>query len=82
MSICLHASVGRTTKLTSPQWKEEQGENLIQLTITQPDLPAIKMITEAGIIGKIGLQVLVSASTPFAPEDSTRRDSLSTSACD
>ncbi|OAQ89005.1 N-terminal nucleophile aminohydrolases (Ntn hydrolases) [Purpureocillium lilacinum] len=36
-------------------WKEEQGENLIQLTITQPDLPAIKMITEAGIIGKIGL---------------------------
>ncbi|EAA62970.1 AAAA_EMENI Acyl-coenzyme A:6-aminopenicillanic-acid-acyltransferase precursor (Isopenicillin N acyltransferase) [Aspergillus nidulans FGSC A4] len=29
-------------------------ENLIQLTICQPGLPTIKMITEAGIIGKVG----------------------------
>ncbi|GAB1196182.1 Acyl-coenzyme A:6-aminopenicillanic-acid-acyltransferase 29 kDa subunit [Aspergillus pseudonomiae] len=29
-------------------------ENLIQLTIRQPGLPTIKMITEAGIIGKVG----------------------------
>ncbi|KAL2008185.1 hypothetical protein VTN00DRAFT_8167 [Thermoascus crustaceus] len=29
--------------------------NLIQLTIRQPSLPTIKMITEAGIIGKVGL---------------------------
>ncbi|KAB8248214.1 Acyl-coenzyme A:6-aminopenicillanic-acid-acyltransferase 29 kDa subunit [Aspergillus flavus] len=28
--------------------------NLIQLTIRQPGLPTIKMITEAGIIGKVG----------------------------
>ncbi|UNI24554.1 hypothetical protein JDV02_010289 [Purpureocillium takamizusanense] len=36
-------------------WKKAQGANLIQLTILQSDIPAIKMITEAGIIGKIGL---------------------------
>lgn len=34
---------------------ERQKENLIVLTIAQQDLPTIKMITEAGIIGKIGL---------------------------
>lgn len=34
---------------------EEQVPNLIQLTIVQKGLPTIKMITEAGIIGKIGL---------------------------
>jgi isopenicillin-N N-acyltransferase-like protein len=32
-----------------------QQPNLIILTITQPGLPTIKMVTEAGIIGKIGL---------------------------
>jgi isopenicillin-N N-acyltransferase-like protein len=31
-----------------------QSENLIALTIHQTDLPTINMITEAGIIGKIG----------------------------
>ncbi|KAH8808818.1 acyl-coenzyme A:6-aminopenicillanic acid acyl-transferase-domain-containing protein [Xylogone sp. PMI_703] len=36
-------------------WMEEQGHNLIQLTIIQKDLPTIKMVTEAGIIGKIGM---------------------------
>ncbi|KAL4919214.1 acyl-coenzyme A:6-aminopenicillanic acid acyl-transferase-domain-containing protein [Aspergillus aurantiobrunneus] len=36
-------------------WDEEQGANLIQLTILQSNLPSIKMITEAGLIGKIGL---------------------------
>ncbi|KAJ6439291.1 integral membrane protein [Purpureocillium lavendulum] len=36
-------------------WMEEQKANLVQLTIVQTGLPAIKMITEAGIIGKIGL---------------------------
>lgn len=34
---------------------EEQKENLIILTIEQPSKPIIKMVTEAGIIGKIGL---------------------------
>lgn len=33
----------------------EQSQNLIQLTIEQPGKPVIKMITEAGLIGKIGL---------------------------
>jgi isopenicillin-N N-acyltransferase like protein len=34
---------------------EQQGHNLVQLTIVQDSLPTIKMISEAGIIGKIGL---------------------------
>jgi len=33
----------------------EQSQNLIQLTIAQPGKPVIKMISEAGLIGKIGL---------------------------
>jgi isopenicillin-N N-acyltransferase-like protein len=36
-------------------WMDEQAQNLIQLTIDQPGKPTIKMITEAGLIGKIGL---------------------------
>ena len=36
-------------------WQEEQKENLINLNIKQESKPAISMITEAGIIGKIGL---------------------------
>ncbi|KAL6717056.1 hypothetical protein ACLMJK_004970 [Lecanora helva] len=36
-------------------WQEEQQENLINLHITLPSKVAINMITEAGIIGKIGL---------------------------
>ncbi|KAF9886551.1 hypothetical protein FE257_011323 [Aspergillus nanangensis] len=35
-------------------WLEDQKANLIQLTIHQANLPAIHMVTEAGIIGKIG----------------------------
>ena len=36
-------------------WQEEQQKNLINLIINQDEKPAISMITEAGIIGKIGL---------------------------
>ncbi|KAL8674818.1 MAG: hypothetical protein Q9168_000799 [Polycauliona sp. 1 TL-2023] len=36
-------------------WQQEQQANLIRLRITQLDKPNIDMITEAGIIGKIGL---------------------------
>ena len=36
-------------------WQEEQQKNLINLHITQVGKPAISMITEAGIVGKIGL---------------------------
>lgn len=36
-------------------WMEAQKENLVALTIAQPAKPTIKMITEAGLIGKIGL---------------------------
>ncbi|KAB8224584.1 acyl-coenzyme A:6-aminopenicillanic acid acyl-transferase-domain-containing protein [Aspergillus novoparasiticus] len=39
-------------------WMEEQKQNLIILEITRDDGPRIKMITEAGIIGKIGLNEL------------------------
>jgi isopenicillin-N N-acyltransferase-like protein len=34
---------------------QDQQENLILMTIRQPGQPTIKMVTEAGIIGKIGL---------------------------
>jgi len=34
---------------------EEQKENLILVTIEHPPRPTIKMVTEAGLIGKIGL---------------------------
>ncbi|KAF4945408.1 hypothetical protein FSARC_14434 [Fusarium sarcochroum] len=37
------------------KWMEEQAPNLVNLTIVQESLPSIKMVTEAGIIGKIGL---------------------------
>lgn len=36
-------------------WQEEQQENLINLKINQESKPSISMVTEAGIIGKIGL---------------------------
>jgi len=36
-------------------WMDAQKENLIFLTIAQEGKPRIKMITEAGLIGKIGL---------------------------
>jgi isopenicillin-N N-acyltransferase like protein len=36
-------------------WMDAQKPNLIRLTITQNQLPVIKIVTEAGIIGKIGL---------------------------
>lgn len=36
-------------------WMPAQQENLIVLAIEQQDKPSIKMVTEAGLIGKIGL---------------------------
>lgn len=36
-------------------WQEEQQENLISLHVSPRNKPVIAMITEAGIIGKIGL---------------------------
>ncbi|KAK4505393.1 hypothetical protein PRZ48_003356 [Zasmidium cellare] len=36
-------------------WMERQRENLVLLTVEQPGKPTIKMVTEAGIIGKIGM---------------------------
>ena len=37
------------------KWQKQQAQNLVALTIHQSSLPVIKTITEAGIIGKIGL---------------------------
>lgn len=36
-------------------WRLEQAQNIICLHITQPEKPVIHMMSEAGIIGKIGL---------------------------
>ncbi|KAL9001514.1 MAG: hypothetical protein Q9169_000089 [Polycauliona sp. 2 TL-2023] len=48
--------VGKTSLLAQNwDWQQEQEANLIRLRITQPGKPNIDMITEAGIIGKIGL---------------------------
>lgn len=35
-------------------WKSSQSESLLFLEIEQPEKPSIKMVTEGGIIGKIG----------------------------
>jgi len=35
-------------------WKSTQAESLLYLEIEQPEKPSIKMVTEGGIIGKIG----------------------------
>lgn len=43
------------TRLIEKQWQGEQKANLISIYISQSMRPAIHMITEAGIIGKIGL---------------------------
>ncbi|KAI4719062.1 AAT-domain-containing protein [Aureobasidium sp. EXF-10727] len=44
----------RTDGLGGFQWMTEQKQNLLLLTIHQPNKPTIKMVTEAGLIGKIG----------------------------
>lgn len=36
------------------QWMKEQKENLVLLKIDQVGQPSIQMLTEAGMIGKIG----------------------------
>ncbi|KKK13984.1 hypothetical protein P175DRAFT_0519045 [Aspergillus ochraceoroseus IBT 24754] len=36
-------------------WSEQQAQNLLRVTIIQAAIPTIQMITEAGLIGKIGL---------------------------
>ena len=36
-------------------WEEEQKENLVHIRIQQVSKPSIDMVTEAGIIGKIGM---------------------------
>ncbi|KAK4496273.1 hypothetical protein PRZ48_012253 [Zasmidium cellare] len=36
-------------------WDDRQKANLVKMTIEQPGKPTIKMMTEAGLIGKIGL---------------------------
>lgn len=41
-------------ELTYWKWETEQKKNLVLLTIESEGLPTIKMITEGGIIGKIG----------------------------
>lgn len=50
-----HCADGSSFLAQNWDWMPKQKENLIQLTILQAGKPTIKMITEAGIIGKIGL---------------------------
>ncbi|KAI4724171.1 AAT-domain-containing protein [Aureobasidium sp. EXF-10728] len=44
----------KTDSLGGFQWMTEQKQNLLLLTIHQPSKLTIKMVTEAGLIGKIG----------------------------
>lgn len=53
-SFAWHSSTG-SFLAQNWDWMEQQRENLVLLTIQQPAKPAIKMVTEAGIIGKIGM---------------------------
>ncbi|KAJ5629882.1 hypothetical protein N7528_003539 [Penicillium herquei] len=49
---------GNTFLAQNWDWMEEQKQNLIILDIASDKIPRIKMVTEAGIIGKIGLNEL------------------------
>lgn len=51
-----YASTSSTTYLAQNwDWQREQRPNIVVCRIEQPGLPRIAMVTEAGIIGKIGL---------------------------
>lgn len=55
-ALCYSMPSASTTLLAQNwDWQPEQKANLIRLRISQAPKPAIDMITEAGIIGKIGL---------------------------
>ena len=55
-SCLVHSFAYRSlAHLKSLQWLPSQKANLVACHITQPGKPSISMITEAGIIGKIGL---------------------------
>lgn len=57
--MCVHRIPSTVAIITDQrQWMEAQKENLILMTIRQPGFPTIKMVTEAGIIGKIGMNSL------------------------
>ncbi|KAJ5719219.1 hypothetical protein N7493_007674 [Penicillium malachiteum] len=49
---------GNTFLAQNWDWMEDQKQNLIILDIVNDKIPRIKMVTEAGIIGKIGLNEL------------------------
>lgn len=49
-----YTSEGNTLLAQNWDWKEEQRQALIYLTIESPNHPKIMMITEGGIVGKIG----------------------------
>ncbi|MCJ1354427.1 MAG: hypothetical protein MMC33_004415 [Icmadophila ericetorum] len=53
-ALCWALKDGNTFLAQNWDWRNEQAENLIHLIIEQPEKPTIDMITEAGIIGKIG----------------------------
>ena len=58
---CYDLSESALLKLKN-QWMEEQKSNIVLVCIEQPGLPSIKMLAEAGLIGKIGLN---SSGTVF-----------------
>lgn len=53
-ALCWAVSNSDTFLAQNWDWRHEQAENLIHLVIEQLEKPTIDMITEAGIIGKIG----------------------------
>ena len=55
--VSAHHSCFRKEKgmnVRGKQWMTEQKQNLLLMTIHQQNKPTIKMVTEAGLIGKIG----------------------------
>ncbi|RKR02423.1 isopenicillin-N N-acyltransferase-like protein [Kushneria sinocarnis] len=49
-----HSQTGEQWLAQNWDWKAEQRDALVRMTVRAPDKPAIQMITEVGIIGKIG----------------------------
>lgn len=63
-AFALHNDGGSRTALLSQNWdwKGPQGPNLVQLTVRRDGRPDLAIVTEAGIVGKIGLSAGVGTT--------------------
>ena len=53
-SLAMKTETGKMLLAQNWDWHAEQSPNLVICHISQPNIPAFSMVTEAGLIGKIG----------------------------